>query len=72
MGKTHGYRRGTRDMFSKKFRTKGMACHCVMIIYCTCVLITGPVHLSTYLRVYKVGDRVDIKVGIIISGWVSR
>ena len=41
---THGYRRGTRHMFSKKFRKR------------------GPIKLSTYLRVYKVGDYVDIKV----------
>ncbi len=39
-----GIRRGTRYMFSKKFRKHG----------------TEP--LSTFLRVYKIGDIVDIKV----------
>ncbi|KAI8510531.1 PREDICTED: 60S ribosomal protein L21-like [Branchiostoma belcheri] len=39
----HGYRRGTRYMFSRKFRAR------------------GPIHLSTYLHVYKRGDIVDVK-----------
>ena len=39
-----GYRRGTRDMFSRAYKTKGVE------------------HLSTYLKVYKIGDIVDIKV----------
>ncbi len=39
-----GYRRGTRYMFSRKFRTKGV------------------IPLSTYMKVYKRGDIVDIKV----------
>merc|ERR1711982_17212 len=43
MTNTKGYRRGTRYMFSKKFRTKGV------------------IPLSTYLKVYKRGDIVDIK-----------
>merc|ERR1712121_124187 len=43
MGNTKGYRRGTRYMFSKKFRTKGV------------------IPLSTYLKVYKRGEIVDIK-----------
>merc|ERR1711953_869514 len=43
MGGTHGYRRGTRHLFSKSFRRKGVE------------------HLSTYLKVYKVGDIIDIK-----------
>ncbi|XP_074650318.1 large ribosomal subunit protein eL21-like [Tubulanus polymorphus] len=38
-----GYRRGTRHMFSRKFRTKGY------------------IPLSTYMKVYKRGDIVDIK-----------
>ncbi|KAE8751781.1 hypothetical protein FOCC_FOCC001630 [Frankliniella occidentalis] len=38
-----GYRRGTRDLFSRKFRTKGV------------------IPLSTYMKVYKVGDIVDVK-----------
>ena len=39
-----GYRRGTRDMFSRAYKKKGVE------------------HLSTYLRTYKSGDIVDIKV----------
>jgi hypothetical protein len=39
-----GYRRGTRDMFSRAFKKKGVE------------------HLSTYLKTYKFGDIVDIKV----------
>ena len=41
-----GYRRGTRDMFSRAYKKKGVE------------------HLSTYLKVYKHGDIVDIKVRI--------
>ena len=70
MGGTHGYRRGTRHMFSKKFRKKGMFTSFLDWFYrdinwklLTYIYIyIGPIHLSTYLRVYKVGDRVDIKV----------
>ncbi|XP_065189322.1 large ribosomal subunit protein eL21-like [Sycon ciliatum] len=43
MTNTKGLRRGTRYMFSRKFRTHGQ------------------LPLSTYLKVYKVGDIVDIK-----------
>ena len=43
MTNTKGYRRGTRYMFSRKFRTKGV------------------IKLSTYMKVYKRGDIVDIK-----------
>ncbi|XP_063233263.1 large ribosomal subunit protein eL21 [Bacillus rossius redtenbacheri] len=43
MTNSKGYRRGTRDLFSRKFRTH------------------GTIPLSTYLKVYKVGDIVDIK-----------
>lgn len=39
-----GIRRGTRYMFSRQFRKKGVT------------------HLSTYMKVYKRGDIVDIKV----------
>ena len=39
-----GLRRGTRDMFSRGFKKRGVE------------------HLSTFLRVYKVGDIVDLKV----------
>lgn len=39
-----GYRRGTRDVFSRPFRKHGL------------------IPLGTYLKVYKVGDIVDIKV----------
>ena len=44
MTNTKGYRRGTRYMFSRKFRKRGV------------------IPLSTYLKVYKRGDIVDIKV----------
>src|SRR5438105_15429753 len=43
MTNTKGYRRGTRYLFSRKFRRHGTE------------------HLSTYLRVYKRGDLVNIK-----------
>ena len=43
MTNTKGVRRGTRYMFSRKFRTKGV------------------IPLSTYMKVYKRGDIVDIK-----------
>ncbi|XP_065352783.1 large ribosomal subunit protein eL21 [Cloeon dipterum] len=43
MTNSKGYRRGTRDMFSRPFRKHGV------------------IPLSTYLKVYKVGDIVDIK-----------
>lgn len=39
-----GYRRGTRDLFSRRFGKK------------------GTIPLGTYMKVYKVGDIVDIKV----------
>ena len=38
-----GYRRGTRDMFSRGYKKKGVE------------------HLSTYLKLYKIGDIVDVK-----------
>merc|ERR1712002_1107267 len=38
-----GYRRGTRYMFSRPFKRKGVT------------------HLSTYMKVYKRGDIVDVK-----------
>jgi len=44
MTNSKGYRHGTRDLFSRKFRRHGV------------------IPLSTYMKVYKVGDRVDIKV----------
>merc|ERR1711931_818 len=43
MTNTKGYRRGTRYMFSKAFKTAGV------------------IPLSTYMKVYKRGDIVDIK-----------
>lgn len=46
MTNTKGYRRGTRYMFSRKFRKH------------------GPIALSTYMKVYKRGDIVDVKVSI--------
>merc|ERR1711872_1034623 len=46
-----GYRRGTRYMFSRQFKKKGVT------------------HLSTYMKVYKRGDIVDIKAdGAIQKG----
>ena len=48
MTNTKGIRRGTRYMFSRKFRTKGV------------------IPLSTYLKIYKRGDIVDIKVCAIL------
>ncbi|XP_025199857.1 60S ribosomal protein L21 [Melanaphis sacchari] len=43
MTNSKGYRHGTRDLFSRRFRRHGV------------------IPLSTYMKVYKVGDRVDIK-----------
>ncbi|XP_055312690.1 60S ribosomal protein L21 [Sitodiplosis mosellana] len=43
MTNSKGYRRGTRDMFSRPFRKHGV------------------IPLSTYMKVYKIGDIVDIK-----------
>lgn len=43
MTNSKGYRRGTRDLFSRKFKKHGV------------------IPLSTYMKVYKVGDIVDIK-----------
>lgn len=45
MTNSKGYRRGTRDMFSRPFKKR------------------GTIPLSTYMKVYKTGDIVDIKVG---------
>ena len=49
-----GYRRGTRDMFSRAYKKKGVE------------------HLSTYLRTYKSGDIVDIKVKILVQNCVVK
>ncbi|XP_019761182.1 60S ribosomal protein L21 [Dendroctonus ponderosae] len=43
MTNSKGYRRGTRDLFSRKFGKRGV------------------IPLSTYMKVYKIGDIVDIK-----------
>ncbi|CAD7089058.1 unnamed protein product [Hermetia illucens] len=43
MTNSKGYRRGTRDMFSRPFKKR------------------GTIPLSTYMKVYKTGDIVDIK-----------
>lgn len=51
MTRTHGYRRGTRDMFSRPFRQH------------------GTIPLSTYMKVYKIGDYVDVKVSIILDSF---
>lgn len=50
MTNSKGYRRGTRDLFSRPFRRH------------------GTIPLSVYMKVYKVGDIVDIKVRTMI--WV--
>lgn len=47
MTNSKGYRRGTRDMFSRPFKKRGV------------------IPLSTYMKVYKIGDIVDIKVNIL-------
>jgi len=52
MTNSKGYRRGTRDLFSRKFRKH------------------GTIPLSTYMKVYKVGDIVDIKVRDILVSFV--
>lgn len=48
MTRTHGVRRGTRDMFSRDFRKHGV------------------IPLAVYMRVYKTGDYVDIKVRFLM------
>ena len=49
MTNTKGYRRGTRYLFSREFKTNGV------------------IPLSTYMKVYKRGDIVDIKVNKLIN-----
>ncbi|CAG9762903.1 unnamed protein product [Ceutorhynchus assimilis] len=43
MTNSKGYRRGTRDLFSRRFKKRGV------------------IPLSTYMKVYKIGDIVDIR-----------
>lgn len=43
MTNSKGYRRGTRDLFARKFKRHGV------------------IPLSTYMKIYKVGDIVDVK-----------
>ncbi|KAJ6646117.1 60S ribosomal protein L21 [Pseudolycoriella hygida] len=43
MTNSKGYRRGTRDMFSRPYKKRGV------------------IPLSTYMKVYKIGDILDIK-----------
>merc|ERR1719186_1507043 len=51
MTNPHGKRRGTRDMFARDFRKRGL------------------IPLSTYMKVYKNGDIVDIKgCGTVTKG----
>lgn len=78
MTNTKGKRRGTRYMFSRPFRKHGenVALNVSIIsqhfLIGTCVFIylvvfsAGPVPLSTYMRIYKKGDIVDIKVRSVI------
>jgi ribosomal protein L21E len=49
MTNTKGYRRGTRYLFAREFKTNGV------------------IPLSTYMKVYRRGDIVDIKVSSISS-----
>lgn len=54
MTNSKGYRRGTRDMFSRPYKKHGV------------------IPLSTYMKVYKIGDIVDIKVNMQfyqLDGW---
>lgn len=48
MTNSKGYRRGTRDMFSRPYKKRGV------------------IPLSTYMKVYKIGDIVDIKVSVSV------
>lgn len=54
MTNSKGYRRGTRDMFSRPFRKRGV------------------IPLSTYMKVYKIGDIVDIKVSKLLQFFLLR
>lgn len=49
MTNSKGYRRGTRDMFSRPYKKRGV------------------IPLSTYMKVYKIGDIVDIKVNFFFK-----
>lgn len=49
MTNSKGYRRGTRDMFSRPYKKRGV------------------IPLSTYMKVYKIGDIVDIKVSLRLA-----
>jgi large subunit ribosomal protein L21e len=65
MVNTKGYRRGTRYLFSRDFRKHGEweFWHVSDWNDLPCLLFAiGVEHLSTYLKIYKVGDIVDVKV----------
>lgn len=81
MTNTRGKRRGTRYMFARPFRKHGEWNHISKIwsaaflqngsiFQQSCFFFTGPIPLSTYMRIYKKGDIVDIKVGKVMC--VSR
>lgn len=53
MTNSKGYRRGTRDMFSRPYKKRGV------------------IPLSTYMKVYKIGDIVDIKVSSCYKDEIS-
>ena len=70
MVNTKGYRRGTRYLFSRDFRKHGESVGAPVIeSNPLCVLFhhnLGTQHLSTYLKIYKVGDIVDVKVCVYV------
>lgn len=77
MTNTKGKRRGTRYMFSRPFRKHGehhqssyfIIFHIPKLVLMTTggVCFPGPVPLSTYMRIYKKGDIVDIKVWCLVE-----
>lgn len=62
MVNTNGYRRGTRYLFSRKFRHHGKIAFLVLLVDLNLAFCEGVEHLSTYMKIYKVGDIVDVKV----------
>ena len=63
MVNTKGYRRGTRYLFSRDFRKHGeQVLARQWLKWSTLCFVLGVEHLSTYLKIYKVGDIVDVKV----------
>lgn len=50
-------------MFARPHKKHGTFDFFFFGLWVTCCIV-GPEHLSTYLKVYKVGDIIDIKVRI--------